>query len=60
MLRFTETNLRNETAIPNGGRLVWSSNWAPNYDKHYTHSTYDLVFAENLNLAIAYYRVGQI
>jgi hypothetical protein len=59
MLRFTETNLRNETAIPNGGRLVWSSNWAPNYDKHYTHSTYDLVFAESLNLAIAYYRAGQ-
>ena len=59
MLRFTETNLRNETAIPNGGRLVWSSNWAPNYDKHYTHSTYDLVFAESLNLAIAYYRAGR-
>jgi len=59
MLRFTETKLRNETGIPRGGRLVWSSNWAPNYDKHYTHSTYDLVFAENLNLAIAYYRAGQ-
>ncbi len=59
MLRYTETSLRNETGIPNGGRLVWSSNWAPNYDKHYTHSTYDLVFAENLNLAIAYYRAGQ-
>ena len=38
---------------------MWSSNWAPNYDKHYTHSTYDLVFAETLNLAIAYYRAGQ-
>ena len=59
MLRFTETSLRNETGIPNSGRLVWSSNWAPNYDKHYTHSTYDLVFAENLNLAIAFYRAGQ-
>jgi len=59
MLRFTETNLRNETGIPHGGRLVWSSNWAPNYDEHYTHSTYDLIFAENLNLAIAYYRAGQ-
>jgi len=59
MLRFTETNLRNETGIPRGGRLVWSSKWAPNYDKHYTHSTYDLIFAENLNLAIAYYRAGQ-
>ncbi len=59
MLRFTETNLRNERSMPHGGRLVWSSNWAPNYDGHYTHSTYDLVAAENLNLAIAYYRVGQ-
>jgi hypothetical protein len=59
MLRYTETSLRNETGIPRGGRLVWSSNWAPNYDQHYTHSTYDLVFAENLNLAIAYYRAGQ-
>jgi hypothetical protein len=59
MLRFTETHLRNETGIPHGGRLVWSSNWTPNYDEHYTHSTYDLIFAENLNLAIAYYRAGQ-
>ncbi len=59
MLRFAETRLRQETGIPRGGRLVWSSNWAPNYDQHYTHSTYDLVFAENLNLAIAYYRAGQ-
>ncbi len=59
MLRFTETNLRNETEIPRGGRLVWSSNWAPNYNKSYTHSTYELAFAEELNLAIAYYRTGQ-
>jgi hypothetical protein len=59
MLRFTETNLRSETAIPNGGRLVWSSNWAPNHNKFYTHSTYELAFAEELNLAIAYYRAGQ-
>lgn len=59
MLRYTETNLRNATGVPRGGRLVWSSNWAPNYDKHYTHSTYDLIFAENANLALAYYRDGQ-
>jgi hypothetical protein len=59
MLRFTETSLRNETDIPRGGRLVWSSNWAPNYNRTYTHSTYDLVYAEALNLAIAYYRTGQ-
>jgi hypothetical protein len=59
MLRYSETSLRNESGIPHGGRLVWSSNWAPNYNQHYTHSTYDLIFAENLNLAIAYYRAGQ-
>ena len=59
MLRFTETNLRNETGIPHGGRLVWSSNWAPNTGNSYTHSTYELAFAEELNLAIAYYRTGQ-
>ena len=59
MLRFKETNLRNETGIPRGGRLVWSSNWAPNFNEHYIHSTYDLIYAENLNLAIAYYRAGQ-
>jgi hypothetical protein len=59
MLRFTETNLRNETGMPGGGRLVWSSNWAPNFNRQYTHSTHDLVFAEALNLAIAYYRAGQ-
>lgn len=60
MLRFTEVQLRNETNLPNGGRLVWSSNWAPNHNKNYTHSTYDLVYAEVLNLAIAYYRAGQL
>lgn len=59
MLRFTETGLRNETGIPRGGRLPWSSNWAPNFNQQYTHSTHDLVFAEALNLAIAYYRTGQ-
>lgn len=59
MLRFTETSLRNETSIPGGGRLVWSSNWAPNLGGRYTHSTHELAFAETLNLAIAYYRAGQ-
>jgi hypothetical protein len=59
MLRFTETTLKNERGLPNGGRLVWSSRWAPNTRESYTHSTYDLVFAEGLNLALAYYRAGQ-
>ncbi len=59
MLRFTETGLANETGIPRGGRLVWSSNWAPNFNRQFTHSTHDLAFAEVLHLALAYYRAGQ-
>lgn len=59
MLRFTETRLQNETAIPRGGRLAWSSNWAPNFNRQFTHSTRDLVYAEQLHLALAYYRTGQ-
>ena len=59
MLRFTEVQLTNETGLPNHGRLVWTSNWAPNYKGAYAHSTRDLVFAEGLNLAVAYYHAGQ-
>ncbi len=58
MLRFTETQLRNEK-VARGGRLVWSSNWTPNYKGTATHSTNDLVAAEVINLALAYYRSGQ-
>ena len=57
MLRFTETSLRNETDLP--GRLVWSSNWKPNYNNSYTHSTNDLIPGEVLNLALAYYHSGR-
>lgn len=59
MLRFTETALVNERDLPGGGRLAWSSRWAPNSNRSYTHSTYELAFGEQLNLAIAYYRAGQ-
>jgi hypothetical protein len=59
MLRFTETALKNERNIPNGGRMVWSSRWAPNTNENYTHSTYELAFAEELNLGLAYYHAGQ-
>jgi hypothetical protein len=59
MLRYTETTLGNERDLPFGGRLVWSSRWAPNHNRSYVHSTHELAFAEELNLAWAYYRTGQ-
>jgi hypothetical protein len=59
MLRFTETTLRNERDLPFGGRLVWSSRWAPNHNHSYVHSTHELAFAEQMNLALAYYKAGQ-
>lgn len=54
MLRFTRTDLRNESATPRAGRLVWSSNWyPPNY------SSCGLYAAENAHLAWAYFITGQ-
>lgn len=54
MLRFTETELRNERTRNRGGRLVYSSNW---YPKKY--STCGLFTAENIHLALAYFKTGQ-
>ena len=53
MLRFTETNLRNETTLGRQGRLVYSSNW---YPKKY--STCGIFAAENIHLALSYYQSG--
>jgi len=53
MLRFTETQLRNETTSCRNGRLVYSSNW---YPKKY--STCGLFPAENIHLALAYFQTG--
>jgi hypothetical protein len=53
VLRFTETDLRNERSASRGGRLVWSSNWYPQ-----VYSSCGLYAAENLHLAWAYYRCG--
>lgn len=53
MLRFTETELRNERTINRQGRLVYSSNW---YPKKY--STCGLFPAENIHLALAYFQTG--
>lgn len=53
MLRFTETDLRNERTAVSDGRLVWSSNWYPQ-----VYSCCGLYTAENLHLAWAYFRCG--
>ena len=53
MLRFTETDLRNEQTLNRRGRLVYSSNW---YPKKY--STCGLFTAENIHLALAYFQCG--
>lgn len=54
MLRFTETDLRNERTAGRQGRLVWSSNW---YPQHYSNC--GLYPGENIHLAWAYYANGQ-
>ncbi len=58
MLQWVDGNLKSETT-PGGGRLVWSSNWFPNHARSYTHSTYELAYAEELNLALTNYLAGR-
>ena len=58
MLRWADANLKTEHT-PGGGKLVWSSNWAPNHARSYTHSTYELAFAEELNFALTNYLAGR-
>lgn len=54
MLRFTQTDLRNEMTLPRRGRLVWSSNWYPR-----SFSTCGLFPGEIIHLAWAYFQNGQ-
>ena len=58
MLRWADTHLETERT-PGGGALVWSSNWAPNHARSYTHSTHELAYAEELNFALTNYLVGR-
>lgn len=58
MLDWVKANLRHEQT-PGGGTLVWSSNWVPNNGRSYTHSTYELAYAECLNLALTQFAVGR-
>ena len=58
MLHWVDNNLRHEST-PGGGRACWSSNWFPNAGRSYTHSTYELSYGEQLNLALTNYLVGR-
>ena len=54
MLRFSEYAIPNEIGTtPRGGRLVWSSNWLPEY-----YSSHGLYPQETINLMLCYYRLG--
>lgn len=57
MLYWAEQNLPFETA-DNGAKLYWSSNWHPNSEDSYTHSTFELALSEELNLALIYFGLG--
>lgn len=57
MLDWVESNLKQETT-DNGGKLYWSANWAPTAGRSYTHSTYEMALAEELNLAIIFFNMG--
>ena len=58
MLDWVDSHLRAD-ATPGGGKLVWSSNWYPNRGRSYTHSTYEMAYGEELNLALTDYLVGR-
>ncbi len=58
MLHWADANLRYETT-PNAGKLLWSSNWYPNNGRSYTHSTYEMAYAEELNFALTNYLAGR-
>ena len=58
MLHWVETHLKPVTT-PGGGKQFWSSNWFPNNGRSYTHSTYEMAYAEELNLALTYCLAGQ-
>ncbi len=58
MIHWAQTHLRIDKSI-GGGKCYWSANWHPNKGRSYTHSTYDMVFAEELNFALTHFLVGQ-
>ncbi|MFH1568103.1 MAG: DUF4450 domain-containing protein [Gemmatimonadota bacterium] len=58
MLHWADTHLeRVDTA--GDGHMLWSANWHPNKARSYTHSTRELAYAEELNLALTNCQVGR-
>ena len=58
MLDWVSGNLKHEKT-PGGGTLVWSSNWHPNNGRSYTHSTHEMAYGEELNLALTQFLAGR-
>ncbi|MCX7426481.1 MAG: hypothetical protein NTW96_12775 [Planctomycetia bacterium] len=58
IVHWAEHNLPSNVT-PGGGKVIWSSNWAPNNGRTYTHSSYELASAEQFNLAVAEYAAGR-
>jgi hypothetical protein len=57
MVHWAHTHL-GRVSTPNDGELYWSSNWYPNIARSYTHSTYEMAYAEELNFALTHYLAG--
>jgi hypothetical protein len=58
MLHWADTRLE-QVGTAGGGKLYWSSNWHPNNGHSYTHSTYEMAYAEELNFALTQYLGGR-
>ena len=57
MLHWAHGHL-GRVSTPHEGELYWSSNWYPNMARSYTHSTYEMAYAEELNFALTHYLAG--
>lgn len=57
MLQWAHNHLPS-VSTPNRGKLYFSSNWYPNMARSYTHSTYEMAYAEELNFALTHYLAG--
>lgn len=57
MIRWAHSHL-GRVSTPHEGELYWSSNWYPNMARSYTHSTYEMAYAEELNFALTHYLAG--
>jgi len=58
MLTWAYQHLR-ASRTPNDGCFFYSSNWFPNAGRSYTHSTYEMAYAEELNFALTHYLAGR-